>query len=53
MKTIKEMIQYFEGVRSQHEALRDSGMNNPDAETIIKIYTFVISKLKEWGDDEE
>lgn len=46
---IEEMIKYFKGVKSQHEALSKSGFTNPNSEAIIKTYDFVISKLEEWS----
>ena len=45
---IKEMIDYFKGVKAQHEGATQAGMNNPHSEAIIKTYDFVINKLKEW-----
>jgi len=45
MKSIKEMIEYFEGVKSQHQI---PGFRNPHSEAIVNTYEFVIEKLKEW-----
>lgn len=45
---IQEMIDYFTGVKSQHEAMVLSGMYNPNAQVMIKTYVFVINKLEEW-----
>ena len=50
MKTYKEMIDYFKGVKAQHESMEQVGMeiHNGDAQSIIKTYSFVIKKLEEW-----
>ena len=53
MKTTQDKIDYFKGVKAQHEAFGKVDYKNSHRESIIRTYDFVIGKLEEWKKQED